>query len=118
MNKTLICIECPVGCALAVYHDGVAVSKVEGNKCPKGLAYATSEMQNPSRILTSSILCEGLDLRMLPVRTDKPIPKSRLQDAMREVKKIRWNRSARAGEAIVTDFLGLGVSLIACRDVA
>jgi CxxC motif-containing protein len=118
MNKTLICIECPVGCALSVDYDGGVVSKVAGNNCSKGLAYAASEIQNPSRILTSSVLCVGLDLRMLPVRTDRPIPKSRLQDAMCEVKNIRWDRPVRAGEEIVTDFMGLGISLISCRDAA
>jgi hypothetical protein len=49
-----------------------------------------------------TILCEVSDLRIC--RPRKAYSQITAQDAMREVKKILWNRSARAGEAIVTDF--------------
>ena len=115
-KKELICIECPTGCPLLVDIDGGKLAAVSGNKCPKGQEYAASEIKDPRRILTSAILCEGLDVRMLPVRTDKPIPKARLMEAMEAIKRIRIKRAMKAGEVVEQNFLGLGVALVATRD--
>jgi CxxC motif-containing protein len=113
-KKELICIECPTGCQLSVDIDGGKLAAVSGNKCPKGQEYAVSEIEDPRRILTSAVLCEGLDVRMLPVRTDKPIPKARLTEAMEAIKKIRIKRAMKAGEVVAADFFG--ASLIATRE--
>jgi len=43
MGKDFVCIECPRGCALHVEGENGAWS-VSGNFCPKGKAYALSEM--------------------------------------------------------------------------
>ena len=115
MTKKLTCIECPKGCRLTVNIENSKVIKVTGNECPKGEVYVVSEIENPVRILTSTVLCRGLTLKMLPVRTDKPIPKSMIFEAMREVKKIKLERPLNAGSIIVKNFLGLGVNLITAR---
>jgi CxxC motif-containing protein len=115
MAKELTCIECPLGCALTVEADNGKALKVSGHKCPKGEQYAFSEVENPLRLLTAAVLCRGLELKMLPVRTKHPIPKAKIIPAMDEIKKLRVDRPVEAGEMLVKDFLGLGVSLIATR---
>lgn len=117
MIRKMTCIECPVGCALEVDFEGCVVSRVSGNKCPKGEAYARSEIGNPVRVLTSSVLARGLELKMVPVRTDKPLPKARLLEAMALVRKVRLDHPVAAGEIIARDLLGLGVNLVATRSV-
>lgn len=117
MIKKLTCIECPKGCALSVDVVNRRVIEVGGNDCPKGQEYAVSEIENPVRILTSAVLAQGLSLKMVPVRTDKPIPKARIQDAMTEIKKIRIRKSLHTGDIIVNNFLGLRVNLITTRDI-
>ncbi|MFA5085811.1 MAG: DUF1667 domain-containing protein, partial [Candidatus Omnitrophota bacterium] len=97
MIKKLTCIECPKGCALSINIEGCRVVEVSGNECPKGEKYAIQEIENPIRILTSAVLAEGLSLKMVPVRTDKPIPKNRLAEAMEEVKKIRLKNPVKSG---------------------
>jgi len=113
--KKLTCIECPKGCRLVVDVENTKVIKVSGNECPKGEKYALTEIENPVRTLTSAVTSKGLDLKMIPVRTGKPIPKSRMFEAMNEVKKIRVTASLKPGDVIVKDFLGLGADLIATR---
>ena len=115
MKKELICIECPKGCPLEIDIENGKVISVSGNKCPKGKDYAQSEIENPVRILTSSVLCEGLEIRMLPVRTEQPIPKDRLMEAMDAVKKMRVTKRVKAGDVIAKDFFG--TTLISSRDV-
>lgn len=115
ITKRLICIECPLGCALSVDIENCRAIKVDGNKCPKGERYAVSEIENPVRVLTSGVLAIGLELKMIPVRTDKAIPKDRLMEAMSEIKKIRVDKPVQAGSVIVKDFLVSGVNLVATR---
>ena len=115
ISKKLTCIECPEGCRLSVDVENSKVIKVSGNICPKGETYAALEIENPVRILTSTVLCQDLSLKMLSVRTDKPIPKSRIFEAMKEIKKIKVKRPLNAGDIIIKNFLGLGVNLIATR---
>lgn len=115
MNKKLTCIECPVGCCLSVDIEKCRVIKVDGHKCPKGEIYAVAEVENPIRILTSTVLTIGLNIKMLPVRTDRPMPKSRIFEAMAEVKKIRVKNQISPGDIIVENFLGLGINLVATR---
>ena len=117
MIKKLTCIECPKGCLLSIDIENYRVIKVSGNECPKGQMYAAQEIENPMRILTSAVLAEGLSLKMVPVRTDKPIPKSRIMEAMDEIKKVRLKSPVKTGSVIVENFLGLGVNLLSTRNV-
>ena len=111
MIKRLTCIECPKGCQLSIEIEAHRVVKTSGNECPKGETYAVQEIENPMRILTSAVLAQGLSLKMVPVRTDKPIAKSKIMEAMGEVKKIRLKSPVKSGSVIVENFLGLVVNL-------
>jgi CxxC motif-containing protein len=113
--RKLTCIECPKGCRMAVDVGDSRVIKVSANQCPEGEKYAISEIENPGRILTSTVMATGLGLKFVPVRTDKPIPKARIFEAMTEIKKIRVARPLNSGEVIVKNFLGLDADLIATR---
>jgi CxxC motif-containing protein len=104
MIKRMICIECPKSCVLAVDVENSKVVKVEGAKCPKGVGYAMTEVEDPVRILTATVL------------TDKPIPKKDILRAMREIKGMRITSPLRSGDILVDDFLGLGVRLVATRE--
>jgi CxxC motif-containing protein len=115
MIKKITCIECPTGCRLTIDVENYKVIKVSGNECPKGENYAISEIESPQRILTATVLAQGLDLKMIPIRTDKAILKSRIFEAMGEIKKIRVNKPLNVGDIIIKNFLGSGVNIIATR---
>lgn len=118
MNKKLTCIECPKSCALSVDIENCRVVKVEGHKCPKGEEYARTEIENPLRTLTGTVLTSGLPLKMIPVRTDQPIPKAKILDAATELKKIKITGPLRCGDIVVSNFMGLGANLIVTRGVS
>jgi CxxC motif-containing protein len=117
MIKKLTCIECPKGCPLAVDIENCKVVKVTGHECPKGEKYAKTEIENPMRILTAAVLAEGLPIKMVPVRTDKPIPKSRLMEAMNAIKRMKLTRPVGVGEVIAENFLGTGANLVSTRRI-
>ena len=116
MKRELICIECPLGCHLTAEVDNGKVISVVGNKCPKGVKYAFTEIEAPVRVLTSTVLAKGLGLRMVPVKTDGPIPKVDLFKAMEEIKRIRIKKPVKIGEIIRKGFILPDVNLIATRD--
>jgi CxxC motif-containing protein len=118
MTRQLICIECPLGCVLSADIDNDKVVQTRGNKCPKGEAYVVSEVENPRRIFTATVLAQDLALKMIPVKTSQPIPKARVSEAALEVKKIKITKPVSLGEVLAGNFLGLGVDLVATRSVA
>ena len=65
--KQLVCIGCPRGCRLTIEEmDGEFI--VSGNSCPRGKAFAVSEMTMPKRTICSTVKTSFPDAPVLPVR--------------------------------------------------
>ena len=78
--KELICIVCPQGCHLKVDEEnGCAVT---GNACPRGAEYGKMELTHPTRVVTSTVRCEGGLYPRCPVKTDRAIPKELIFQVM------------------------------------
>lgn len=116
MKEKIICIGCPLGCEAEVYMEKEEI-KVEGCKCKQGIKYVVSEYKNPVRVLTATVLTNNPGRPLLPVRTDAPIPKSKLRDGMRKIAGIRIKGPVKCGDVIEKNFLDLGVNLIATSDL-
>ena len=84
-EKFLICIECPIGCEITVGLEGDAVEYIRGNSCPRGRIYAEDEIVCPKRILTTTIRAKNG--KMIPVKTDKPMPKNEIFLVMEKIKE-------------------------------
>jgi CxxC motif-containing protein len=115
MQKKLICIECPQGCELLAELKNGQMITVTGNTCPKGENYARSEIENPVRILTTSVLAEGLDRSMISIKSTTPIPKPQIMKAMQTIKKIKITHPVKVGDTIQKKLLNLDIDLIATR---
>lgn len=118
ITKELTCVVCPAGCKITVTLDETGkVVDVTGYTCPRGKKYAESEVTNPVRTLTSTVTVMTKDgAKMLPVRTDKPIPRPTLFDAMQIVRAVKVSAPVHTGDVIVENFVEEGTSLIACKD--
>ena len=117
-KRELTCINCPMGCQLTVTLDGGAVTAVTGQTCPRGKAYAESEVTNPVRTLTSVVRAEtAAGEKMLPVRTSKPIPRPLLFHAMDAIRGITVTAPVKTGDVLVSNFMETGVDLVACKDI-
>ena len=118
-QKDLTCVVCPSGCRITVTldDDGEIIS-VKGNTCLRGKAYAESEITNPVRTLTSTVpVLTKNGRKMLPVRTDKPIPKSELMNAMKLIHSTEAVAPIASGEILIKDFIKKGTNLIACKEI-
>jgi len=118
MESILTCISCPKGCQVHVNHEGTDVLEVRGNRCSHGADYAFSEVRDPRRVLTSTVVVRGGRLPLVPVRTRSAIPKSLLLEAMTIIKQTTVPAPVSRGDVIVSNVLDTGVDIIACRGVA
>lgn len=118
-TKELTCVVCPVGCKITVeLDDNDKITKVTGNTCLRGKKYAESEVTAPVRTLTSTVVIHTKNgTRMLPVRTDRPIPRQSLFEAMKLVRALEVDAPVATGDVLVENFIEEGTSLIACKDV-
>lgn len=112
--KTLTCIVCPKGCTLSV---DISKEEVSGNGCSRGKEYGLTEVRNPTRILTTTVAIENAIHPRLPVKTNRPIPKGKLLEAMAAIQNIRVRAPVKIGDVIVEDLLGTGADLVACGNM-
>ena len=107
-KREMICIMCPLGCALTVTKDGDEI-KVTGNTCNRGAVFGREEMTCPKRVVTTSV---KTDKGVKSVKTTCPVPKDKIFDVMREINRARVTRPMKRGEAVLPNVLGLGVDII------
>jgi len=96
--KNLICITCPTGCRLEAEYAGGKLT-VSGNGCKRGEEFALAELTNPMRSLTSTVRTAN-PLMMLPVRTDREIPKDKIGEVMKLLRGVVVERPVTCGEII------------------
>jgi len=118
MKKEMICIGCPMGCYLSVDYVGTIINEVGGNRCKVGQQYAEKEISNPERTLTTTVKVKNGNLPLVSVRTNKPIPKSRIFDAMNLLAKIEVEAPIKIGEPILQNIFDTGVNIVATKNIS
>jgi CxxC motif-containing protein len=115
-EKTVTCINCPIGCRVTVrFEDGEIVS-VEGNTCKRGDTYARQECVEPKRMVTAVLPVESGETPA-SVRTVSPVPKALIKDVMRELSQLTLKAPVSLGEVVCADVCGTGVDVIATCEV-
>ena len=117
MNKEIICVNCPKGCRIKVVLENNNIQSITGYSCENGKIYAQEEFLCPMRVLTTTVRIDQAYVRVLPVITDGPIPLEKMDEAMKEIKKIRVCAPIHMNDILVSHFLGTNVNLIASRDM-
>ena len=111
--KSIICINCPLGCPLTVgIEDGKVVS-VEGNTCKRGETYAVKEITNPSRTVTSTVKVVGGERPVVAVRTKTDIPKDKIFACMEAINAAEVTAPVKIGDVVISDVCGTGVDVVA-----
>ena len=115
--RELICINCPLGCPLAVTLEDGEVVSVTGNTCRRGEVYGRKEVTNPTRIVTTSVPVDGSATeRMLSVKTATDVPKGKIFDVMAALADVRVQAPVRIGDVVLADVCGTGTDVVATRN--
>lgn len=114
----IVCVQCPVGCKIKFEIIDGKIAKVDGNKCPRGLAYLEDELREPKRIVPTSVKVIGGNYPLVSVKTSTPIPKKYIPELMKKLRQIEINAPVKAGDIIVKNIFDTGVDIIATRTVS
>ncbi len=117
-EENIVCIGCPLGCrtTLTINRRG-DVAKVTGYKCKEGRRYVLEEHRHPVRLLTATIRTEKSSRSLLPVRTSRPIPKTKVIEAVKALARIRTAPPVKIGQIIFSNLLNMGVDVVATDDL-
>ena len=113
-TKNLTCIVCPRGCTLTVTLDSALenpVVSVEGQGCKRGVDYAIAECTHPTRVLTTT--APTVDGGVVPCKTNKPIPRELLFEAMEIINTLAAPATVRIGDVLIANILNTGADVVA-----
>ena len=116
-TREVTCVLCPMGCKALVTIEGRNKIRVENVECQRGREYAVTELKAPKRDFFTTVRVRGARIPVCPVRTTRPIPKERINECNYALAKVVLQAPIRAGQTIVKNFLGLGVDVVATRDL-
>lgn len=116
--RELTCIGCPLGCAVRVEMSAGEIVSVTGYTCKRGEQYAVKEVTDPTRIVTSTVRLEGKDHLVVPVKTEKDIPKKKIMECVAALKDVSVSPPVHIGQVILENAAGTGVSVIATKDIS
>ena len=110
MKKTLVCIECPMGCDIEVEIENGTVVGVVGNTCPRGKNYAINEVSCPKRVVTTTVKTENG--KLVAVKTDAPVNKSDMFKVIEISASLIVKTPVSIGDVLVENVFD-GVNLVA-----
>ena len=116
-KRYFTCVICPIGCEIEVELQDSEVACMKGDKCVKGKEFVLQELEEPMRILTTTIRIKGAKWAMLPVRTDKPIPKRLLFSVIKELANIELQAPVKISDVIIRDTAGTSANILATRNM-
>ena len=124
---TITCPLCPNGCQVrrvaSPNRSPVDLATCledlyTGHKCPRGAAFAEQERTAPKRMLTTTV--RAANGQLIPVRTELPIAKEKIFDAVRELRQVtlRAGITIRCGDIVahVTDADEMRVPMLATAE--
>ncbi|MEW6650417.1 MAG: DUF1667 domain-containing protein [Chloroflexota bacterium] len=114
--QEIICVACPKGCRLEVLRENDELL-VNNAGCKRGKEYALAETTDPRRMVASTVRVENAPHPLVPVYTAEPFPKGKLQDLLKELRKVQLDAPIRLGQVVLADALSTGIDVIASRDL-
>ncbi len=112
----IICVTCPKGCTLRVKHEGKKVLEVLDG-CKRGEDYAICELQDPRRMVASTIKVKGGLHPLVPVYTRKAFPKPLIPLLAKRLREVEVPAPVKINQVLLEDALGTGIDIVASRDM-
>ncbi|MFA7408328.1 MAG: DUF1667 domain-containing protein [Anaerolineaceae bacterium] len=113
----IICVTCPQGCLLKVKHEGSQVLEVLESGCKRGKEYAISELQDPRRMVASTVKVTGGLHPLVPVYTSTSFPKLLIPDLAKKLREIEVQAPVQINQVVLQNALGTGIDIITSRDM-
>ena len=109
----IICTVCPKGCHMNI-DDNLTVT---GHQCSRGEMYGKNELQNPVRVITSTVKIKNAIHRRCPVKTAEPIPKQLVPEAMCLLNNVELTAPVKIGQVVIPNICGTGIPFVTSRSM-
>lgn len=116
-TSEIICVACPKGCPLQIKHEGGDVLEIVGAGCKRGKEYAICELQDPRRMVASTVKVQGGMHPLVPVYTQKAFPKPLIPQLARKLREVEVPAPVKINQVLLKDALGTGIDIVASRDM-
>ena len=113
----LICIGCPLGCALSVEIENDAVVSVRGHSCKRGEDYTRHEAVAPVRTVTSTVRAVGGERSVVAVKTVPEVPKTSIFAVMDAIRALTVTAPVHIGDVLLRNIAGTGSDLVAAAEL-
>ncbi|MBQ3045770.1 MAG: DUF1667 domain-containing protein [Clostridia bacterium] len=114
MQKNIICVACPMGCAVTVeIAENGDILSVTGNTCKRGDAYARAECTNPVRSLATTVKVNGGIHNVVPCKSAGSLPKDKIMECMKIINAAQAEAPVSLGDVLVSNILDTGVDIVA-----
>jgi len=115
-SMEIICTACPKGCRLNVKREAGEIL-VSNAGCKRGKEYAVGEINDPRRMVASTILVKNGIHPLVPVYTEYPFPKGKIKDLLGELRGVQIDAPVKVGQVVIENVLNTGINIIASRDL-
>lgn len=109
--KTITCIICPLGCEITVKSS----TSFYGCACRSGEKYAAKELNNPERVITTSVRVKSSIMPLVSVRTTAPVPKKAIPGILKLAAETVISAPVKRNDVIIKAVNGTEADLIATR---
>ncbi|MHA1341529.1 MAG: DUF1667 domain-containing protein [Promethearchaeota archaeon] len=116
-KKDFVCIICPNSCRLHVEVTANGELEISGYQCKRGYEYGIQEFLEPKRMLITTMKIKNGILPVIPVRSDKELPKEKIFEAIEVVNNYEVEAPVKMGQVLIENLLNLGINVIASRDM-
>ncbi|MBQ7121017.1 MAG: DUF1667 domain-containing protein [Clostridia bacterium] len=114
MQKNIICVACPMGCAVTVeIAENGDILSVTGNTCKRGDAYARAECTNPVRSLATTVKVNGGIHNVVPCKSAGSLPKDKIMECMKIINAAQAEAPVSLGDVLVSNILDTGIDIVA-----
>lgn len=99
-KDTITCTVCPNGCQVKWDE---ATGQYNGNKCPRGEAFAMQERTSPKRTVTTTIKLAGNGPKLIPVRSSGTVDRNVVAHIVEALRNTTIKGEAKSGEVVYTE---------------
>ena len=112
----IICVACPKGCKLEAMRDGKQLL-VNNAECKRGRDYAIQEIEDPRRMVATTVRVSDGIHPLVPVYTVEPFPKDKIHELLKALRGVVLQAPVKQSQIVLVNALDRGVDVITSRDM-
>ena len=116
LENQVVCNKCEEYCVIDIKTEDEVV-EIIGNKCNEGIEFSEDYLKNSMDVLTTLVRIKGGQVKVVSVKSDKPIEKKLFLKCSRALSRINAGAPIKIGDVVCKNILNLGVDIICTKNV-